>query len=377
MDLGLNEQQEMLKRSAHDVLEQECPGTHVKEVEVSAEGYSIPLWRKMAELGWLGFPFPEKYGGSEGDFFDLALLCEEMGVFAAPTPFQNTVVQSGLLILEAGSEAQKQSLLPRISRGEIIVSLALTEPSAGLRPQDIATRATASGSDYVINGTKLFVHWAAVADYLICVARTKDSANPADGITLFLVDAKSPGITTTLLKTVASDRQCEVVLNNVRVPAANVLGAVDNGWAAVSKVLPKAIVTRCAEMLGGTQRAFDIALDYVKTRVQFGRVTGSFQSVQHRFADMATQLEASKWATYEAAWGISEGLSSDMAVSAAKAVASDAYCMVTANGHQVHGGIGFYVDVDLQLYYRRAKEAETELGDPNYHRELVAQQMGL
>lgn len=377
MDLGLNEQQEMLKRTAREVLAQECPSTHVKEIEASPEGYSIPLWRKMAELGWLGFPFPEKYGGSGGNIFDLALICEELGFAAAPTPFQNTVVQSGLLILEAGSEAQKQQLLPRIARGEAIVTLALTEPSAGYRPQDVATRATASGDNYVLKGTKLFVHYAAVADYLICVARTKDSSNPADGITLFLVDAKSPGITTTLLKTVALDRQCEVVLNNVSVPKANVLGQVDKGWAAVSKVLPQAIVAKCAEMVGGTQQAFDIAVDYVKTRVQFGRRTGTFQSVQHRIADMAAQAEAGRLGTYEAAWRVSEGLPSTLAVAEAKAVASDAYCFVTNNAHQLHGGIGFYVDADLQLYYRRAKVSEGDLGDATIHRELVAQQMGL
>jgi len=212
MDLSLSEEQEMLRKAARDFLTDKCPKTLVKEMEEDEKGYSPQLWQEMAELGWLGLAFPEKYGGSEMQFLDLLILLEEMGRACLPGPFFSTVVLGGLPILDIGSEEQKQEYLPQIADGKAIFTLALTEPSGRYDAAAVEVKAVADGDDYVIDGTKLFVPDAHVADCLLCVARTDEQAAPEDGITLFLVDGKSPGIGYTMLKTIASDKLCEVVL---------------------------------------------------------------------------------------------------------------------------------------------------------------------
>lgn len=376
MDFGLSEQQEMLKRSARDFLLKEVPKSMVREMEDDERGYSPDVWRKMAQLGWHGLPFPEKYGGGGGSFLDFCVLFEECGYNILPGPLFSTVALAGFTILEAGSEAQKASVLPRIARGEVIATLALTEPSARYTADGIQVKATADGSNYVISGTKLFVHNAHIADLLVCAARTKEGKGE-DGITLFLVDAKSPGLSCTLLKTWAGDKQCEVVFNNVRVPAASVLGQVNQGWQPLFRALEKATVVQCAEMLGGAEADLDLGLHYVKIRVQFGRPIGMFQAVQHHLATLRKDIDGARFLVYEAAWQVSEGLPSAWAVSAAKARMNDVFPRTTTTVHRVYGGVGFYWETDPQLYYRRAKALEMHLGGTDYHREIVAQQMGL
>lgn len=377
MDLGFSEEQEMLRTTTRDFLTNECPAELVKEMVEDEKGYTPELWRKMAELGWMGLTFPEEYDGMGMTFLDLVVLLEEIGRACLPGPFFSTVVLAGYAILEAGSEEQKKELLPKISNGELILTLALTEPSASYEPGGIKVKASPKNGDYVINGTKLFVPDANVADYMICVARTKDSASPEEGITLFLVDAKSPGISTTLLKTIAGDKQCEVIFNDVKVPKGNILGELDKGWPVVEKVLEKATVGLCAQMVGGAQKAMEMSVDYAKERIQFGRPIGSFQSIQNYCADMITDVDGSKYITYEAAWKLSEGMPAAMEVSMAKAWTSEACCRVTALGHQIHGAIGFTVDHDLPLYFKRAKAGEATFGNADLHREMVAKQLGL
>ncbi len=377
MDLDFTEEQEMLKTMARDFLEKECPKTLVREMEEDDKGYSPGLWKKMADVGWMGLVFPEKYGGMEGNFLDLAVLLEEMGRALLPGPFFPTVVLCGSLILAAGSEEQRQEFLPKIASGEMILTLALTEPSARYDAASISVRAVAEKDEYVIDGIKLFVPDVHVADYLLCVTRTKEGAAPEDGITLFLVDARSPGITCTLLKTIAGDKQCEVVFDKVRVPKKNILGELDRGWPVVEKTLEQAAVAKCAEMVGGAQQVLEMTVAYAKERVQFDRAIGSFQAIQHYCANMATDVDGMRFITYEAAWKISEGLPVAMEAAMAKAWASDAYRRITALGHQIHGGIGFTKDHDMQLYFRRAKAAEVTFGDGDFHREAVAQQLGL
>ena len=377
MDFALSEEQEMLKKMARDFLENECPKTLVREMEEDDKGYSPELWKKMADLGWMGLVFPAEYGGEGMAFLDLAVLVEELGRALVPGPYMSTVVYCGLPILEAGTEEQKKELLPQIAKGELIATLALTEPSASWDPVGVETTASADGDDFVISGTKLFISDAHVANCLLCVARTKQSADPEDGITVFLVDAKSPGLSMTALKTIGSDKQFEVVFDNVRVPRKNVLGEVDKGWAVVKTLLPQAILAQCALMVGGAQQVLEMTVNYAKERVQFGRPIGSFQAIQHKCADMATDVDGCRFITYQAAWKLSEGLPCALEVSMAKAWVSEAYRRTCAEGHQIHGGIGFIKDHDMQLYYRRAKTSELLFGDADYHRELVAQQIGL
>lgn len=377
MDLALSEEQEMLKRMARDFLTNECPKKLVRELEEDEKGYSPELWQKMAELGWMGLVLPEKHGGGGGSFLDLAVLLEEMGRACLPGPFFSTVILGALTIMEAGSEKQKQELLPPLAQGKLIATLALTEPSASYEPGAIAVKAVADKDEYVINGTKLFVSDAHIADWLICVTRTKEGAKPEKGITLFLVDAKSPGISYTLLKTIASDKQCEVVFNNVRVPKDNLLGKLDEGWPIVAKILQKAAVAKCAEMIGGAQEVLDMTTAYAKERVQFDRPIGSFQAIQHHCTNMAIDVDGSRFVTYQAAWMLSEDMPCTKEVAIAKGWTSDAYRRVTALGHQIHGGVGFTLDHDMQLYYRRAKAAEIVFGDGDFQREVVAHELGL
>ena len=372
MDFSLTEEQEMLKKTAHDFLEKECPKAMVREMAEDEKGYSSQLWHKMAELGWLGLVFPTSYGGGDGSFSDLVVLLEEMGRALLPSPFFATVVLGGLYILQAGSEKQKEEFLPKVASGDTLLTLALTEPSAGYDAGSIAVEAIPHQDDYIINGTKLFVPNAHVADYLLCVTRTGNGAKPDEGITTFIVDAKTPGITCTPLKTIGRDKQCEVLLENTIVPKRAVLGELDNGWRQVEELLQKATVALCADMNGGAQQVLDMTVNYAQNRVQFGRPIGSLQAIQHHCANMAIALEASRSLTYEAAWRISQRLPDAMEVSMAKSWASECYTQATQLGMLIHGGVGYMEDHDLPLYYRRAKAAEVILGDADTHREMIA-----
>jgi len=377
MDLGFSEEQEMLRTSARDFLTAECPTDLVKEMADDEVGYKPEMWAKMAELGWMGLAFPEEYDGMGMTFLDLAVLLEEMGRACLPGPFFPTVVLAGFTILEAGSEQQKKDLLSKIASGEAIATLAITEPSASYDASAITVKAVADGDGYVISGTKLFVENAHIADYIIVVARTKEGGAPEDGITLFVVDGKAPGITTTLLRTISGSKQCEVSFDNVKLPGASVLGEVDKGWPVVEKVLEKAAAAKCAEMVGGAQATLDMSVAYAKERIQFGRPIGSFQAIQHHCANMLTDVDGSRFITYQAAWKLSEGLPATMEVSMAKAWTNDAYRRVTQLGHQIHGGIGFCMDHDMPLYFKAAKTAESLFGTSDWHREKVAQELGL
>jgi len=370
MDLSFNESQEMLRRSARDFFQKECPKSLVREMEKDERGYPPELWQKMAGLGWMGLIFPEKYDGVGGDFLDLVVLLEEMGRACLPAPFLPTVL-GGMFILEAGTEEQKEKFLPQIARGEKLLTLALNEPEFRYDPSAIAVKAVVGGDNYVIDGVKLFVPYAHVADYMVCVARTAEGAVSEEGITLFLVDGKSPGISCTQLTTIAGDKQSEVVFNKVRVPRENVLGELHQGWGIVKKIWQKGAVAKCAELVGIAQQVLEMAVNYAKERVQFGHPIGSFQAVQHHCANMLIDVDGSKFITYKTAWMLSEGISCDMEVAAAKGWASEACRRVTGLGHQVFGGVSVIVEHDMPLYYTRAKAAEVAFGDAGFYREVV------
>lgn len=371
MNFGLSEQQEMLKKMARDFLTTECPKSIVKQMVSDETGYPLELWDKMANLGWMGMAFPEKYGGTEGSFLDLAVLLEEMGRACLPGPFFSTVVLAGMIILEMGNEKQKQDLLPKIAQGKLIGTLALTEPSGGYNIDKVTVKAVGDGNDYIISGTKLFVPYAHVADFIICVTKTKN------GVTLFLVDAKTTGIRYTLLKTIDGDKQFEVVFNKVKVAKENIIGKEGQGNIQLREVLQKAAVAKCIEMVGGAQPVLEMTVDYVKDRKQFGVPVGSFQAIQHHCANMLTDIDTSKFISYKAAWKISEKLPFGLEASMAKAWVSDAYKRVTKLGHQSIGGVSLMEDHDMPLYSKRAKAAELMLGDADFHREALAQELRL
>lgn len=377
MDLAFSEEQEMLWKSAREFLADKCPKTLVREMEEDEQGYPPGLWKKLAELGWLGLPFPEKYEGEGLSFLDLIVLLEEMGRACLPGPFLSTVVLGGLPILEWGREEQKQYFLPKICKGEAILTLALTEPSARYDAASIRTSATPEGDDYLISGTKLFVPDAHIADWITCVTRTAETANPEEGITLFLVDAKSPGISTVLLGTIAGDKQCELTLEKVRIPRGNILGQLGQGWEMVKEIMEWAALAKSAEMVGGNQQVMEMTVNYAKERIQFDRPIGSFQIIQHYLADMSIDVDSSRVSLYKAAWMLSEGLPCTNEISVIKGWISEAYRRVATRAHQIHAAIGFTKEHDLELYFRRAKAGELFFGDADFHREVVAKQLGL
>ena len=397
----------MLRNSAREFLEAECPTSYVRDMELDERGYSPDMWNAMAEMGWLGLPFPEEYGGEGLGFVELAVLLEEMGSALLPGPYFSTVVMAGVALAEAGSEDQKNEYLARLARGQLIATMAITEPNGLWEPRGIEATARRSDNGYVINGVKLYVPNAHVSDYVIVAARTGEGDTD---ISLFIVplfgggdgapatsaarpQALADGLSQTLLNTIASDRQSELVFDNVAVPESALLGDFNRGWDTVSTVLSWGAVGKCAEMLGGAQRVLDMTVRYAKERTQFGRAIGSFQAVQHHTADMAADVDGCRYMTYQAAatLALAQGAGGSEAdrftallsqpkgqpLAMAKAWVSDAYQRVCALSHQVHGAVGFTKEYDLQLYSRRAKAAELMFGDADYHLEAVASAIGL
>jgi alkylation response protein AidB-like acyl-CoA dehydrogenase len=374
MKLNFTEEQEMLRKTARDFLVDKCSKKFVKQMEESETGYSRGLWEEMAELGWMGLAFPERYGGGGMGFLDLALLLEEMGRACLPGPFFSSVVLAGLSILDMGSEEQKREFLPELIRGEKIFTLALTEPGYhNYDASSVIVKAIRDDANYVISGTKLFVPDAHIADYLLCVART----GPRSGSTVFLTDAKNPKIKYTVLKTIAGDKLCEVIFDRVLVPVTNVLGRLNPGQSTVRRIMQRAAVGKCCELVGSIQRVLEMTVDYAKERKQFDRPIGSFQVIQHYCADMATDVDSARFSTYQAAWMLSEGLLCTKEVAIAKAWVGQASQRVFALAHQIHGAIGVTVEHDLHYYTRRAKAAELAFGDADFYREIVAGEMGL
>lgn len=359
---------------AKDFLTDKYPKTVVKEILASESGYSPESWKEMADLGWQGLVIPDNYGGNGMTFQDLAILLEEMGRACLPAPFFATVLLGAYPIMEAGTEEQKKEYLPKIAGGTTIFTLALNELDGQYEAASIETKATADKDEYVINGTKMFVPSANIADYMLVAARTGAGE---EGVTLFIVDAKSEGIKVEVLKTIDNEKLCEVVFTNVKVPKANILGKPDGGWAEVKKIIERAAVAKCADMVGILQGALEMTVQYAKDRKQFDQPIGKFQVIQHYCANMATDVEGLRFVTNQAVWLKSEGMPCAREVSVAKAWAGESSDRVTALAHQIHGAIGVTIDHDLQYFTKRAKAAVPTFGDGDYHREIVAREMGL
>ena len=377
MDFGFSEEQEMLRKSARDFLAKECPMTYVRQMMEDEPGFRDEQWQKMAELGWMGLILPEAHGGAGLDFVDMIVVLEEMGRVVLPGPFFSTLV--GAVAIDAGgSAAQKEDLLPRLAAGRLRVTLAQLEPSARWDAEGIGLEARPAAGGYRLSGTKLFVPDAHTADLLIVAARAPGSKG-AEGVSLFLVDAKAPGVTATLLKTMDQTRKlCELALADVSVPAERALGQAGEGWKLLERVVDRGKVGLSAEMCGGAQKVLEMSVEYAKVREQFGRPIGSFQAIQHKCANMLVEVESSKSATYYAAWAVANDVAeAPLAAAMAKSYTSDAYRVVAGEGIQIHGGIGFTWEHDMHIYFKRAKSSEVTFGDATWNREIVAQLIGL
>ena len=376
MDFGFSEEQEMLRASARGLLDKECPPAAVRRLMEDERGHDPAVWKKMAGLGWTGLTIPEEFGGAGLTYVDLALVMEEMGRALLPSPFIWTAMAAEA-IRRAGSDAQKRAILPKIAAGETIATIAWMEPPGGWDAAGIKAAAQKNSDGFRLDGVKLFVNDAHLADLLIVAARSGGAGE--DGVTLFALDARRAGIEIAPLKTMDQTRKLsEVRLNGVRAGADEVIGTVGGGWKTLRETIDRGKVMIAAEMMGGAQKALEMSVEYAKVRVQFGRPIGSFQAVQHKCANMMVDVESAKSAVYYAAWAVSnEVAEAPLAAALAKAAASDAYRKVTADAIQVHGGIGFTWDHDLHLYFKRAKSSEFTFGDAAWNRELVAQGINL
>ena len=378
MDFGFSEEQDMLRKSARDFLVKESPITYVRRMMEDDVGYSEEVWRKMAALGWMGLILPESYGGAGMNMVDLVVVLEEMGRMVMPGPFFATVLLGALAVLEGGNDAQKARYLKSIAAGELKATLASLEPNGRWDADGIEATAVADSGGFLLNGTKLFVPDAHVAD-LIVVAVRSEKGKGEEGISLFAVDVPKEGVTITPLKTMDQTRKlCEVKLEKVRVGPEALIGRRGGGAAVLKRVTDRAKVALCAEMCGGAERVLEMSVEYAKVRVQFDRPIGSFQAIQHKCANMLLLVESSKSATYYAAWAVANDVpEAPLAAAMAKSYTSDAYRVVAGEGIQIHGGIGFTWEHDMHLYFKRAKGSEFTFGDATYNRELVAQLIDL
>lgn len=368
MEVKLSEDHMEMIRQARRFCDNEMPMTYVREMFEGERGFTDGVWNKMVEMGWTALFIPEQYGGLGMGMLDLALVLQEMGRSVAPGPLFSTVLLGAGAVAAAGTEAQKQKYLAGVAEGRLRGTLALSEPDSGADPSCIALEAKKAGDAYVLNGTKIGVPDAHVADFLVVAALVEG------GITLFIVDLPAAGVTVTALPTMDATRKlCVVEFKNVRLAAENVLGEPGKGWVPLQRTLQKAAVGLCAECVGGAERAMEIAAEYAKVRIQFDQPIGSFQAVKHRCAQMYVDTESARSIMYWAAWAQDQDDEKDAAIaaSAAKVYCTEAYRNVTASAVQVLGGTGFSWEHDIHFYLKRAKANELSLGDTIYHRDQV------
>ncbi len=371
MDFSLTEPQELLLRTARDVFQQHCPTTLVQELALDERGFADDLWRRISALGWPGLIIPETLGGTGGALLDIILLMEEMGYACFPSPYLQSAIVSTSILLNAGSAAQQQRLLPSMARGERLCTLALTEESASFAPDAITLEGDIGG---VLNGSKLFVKDAHIADDLIVVTRT----NSGFGFNLVLVERTQSGVELLPLDTISGEKLFEVAFHDVPITDAMIIGQVGNGWDHLAPALQIGALARCAEIVGCAQRILDICTDYAKVREQSGRAIGAFQAIQHHCADLLRNVEASRALLYNAAWRHQEGFDDSAAtIATAKAYAHDACLWVARKGHQIMGAIGYCEEHPLHLFHKRIQAAGLDFGDASMHFETVAQSIGL
>jgi len=379
MDLSLNSTQTMLRDSARTFLARETPRTVVRELDDSETGFSPEIWNQMVDLGWVGLALPSEYGGADGNFTDAAVLFEELGYACVSSPLHSSVILGGLTVLEAGSEQQKNEILPLVAAGTRILAFALTEPDYSWLPERINLKASRNGSGgYTLNGVKMFIPDAHLADQILVVARTSFGADPRHGLTTFLVDKGTPGLSVRVLHGFTGEKLCQVNLDNVQVPASAVVGAVDGAWGPLEKVLDRATVVMCAYMVGVQQRMYEMTSEYAQNRVHFGVPISTFQRIQDYIIDILNNTDAARWTTYEALWKLDNGKDDAAeAISMAKAVASEGMPKSLMSAHHVHAGVGGDRNYGLYLYSKKGKTLHSYLGDASHHKQRVADMLHL
>lgn len=369
MDITLNEDQTLLYDTALSFTRQALTPQQIRDLETTEHGFEPLVWKDMAQMGWAAAAFPERFGGAEAGPLELSLIASALGQGAIPSPFFATVVEAGLLLLDAGCERQQSEWLPRIGSGEAILTTAIIEPGGGLRPNEIRTTITPAGNGFKIDGTKLFVRDAGLAEAIICFARAPDGPS---ALTLVIVPRTASGVALQRLKAAGGEAVWEVRFEGVTVDADSIVGEVGDAWRHVERLLLRAAAFKSAELVGIGQASIDLTLNYAKSRVQFSKPIGSFQAVQHHCANMYRDLEICRLLSWQAARSLGEGSAGAREVAIAKAKCSDAIPAVTRIAQQIHGAIAYYRDYPLELYYHRAIAAQAAYGDAAHHRRALA-----
>lgn len=375
MDFGFSQDQEMLRQSARDFLEQQCDMALVRRLMEEAEGHAPGLWSQLAELGWLGLLLPEDQGGIGTDLVDMAIVLEEMGRVVLPGPYLSTAVLAMTALLEERRTEVVAEALAEIAAGRRRVAVAWLEADGRWEADAIATQATRrADGGFELSGTKVFVPDALGADEILVAARAPGSAGE-DGLDIFRVPAAADGLRIQPLRTMDQTRkQAEVRLDGVVVPPEARLGDEASGWARLQRMADVGRVALAAESCGGAARVLEMSVAYAKVREQFGRPIGSFQAIQHKCADMMVKVESGRSAAWYAAWALAnQAEDAALAAATAKAWCSDAYREVAGDGIQIHGGIGFTWEHDMHIYFKRAKSSEVAFGDAVANRERIAQ----
>jgi len=369
MDLEFTEEQAMLRDMVRALCEAHCPVDTVRAMEDDPTGYPEDLWKKLAEVEVLGILVPEEHGGSGMSILEAAVVYEELGRALAPVPhFASCVLGAGALVA-AGSDAQKQAWLPKLAAGDAILTPAWLEPKNGFGPKGVQAKAELSGDEAVLTGTKLHVPFASSATRLLVLARTGPGRGDVD---LFLVDPAAEGVRLEQQKTLASDTQYQVVLDGVRVPVADRIGAAGSGWRTWDAVMHDGVILLAVQAMGGAQRALELTCTYAAEREQFGKPLAAFQAISHYLADAATAVSGGTTLAWEAAWARAKGRDVSKLAPMAKLFACQTFRDVTAMSLQVFGGVGFTVEYDAQLYFRRAKQLQVSWWDTPYLEERVA-----
>jgi alkylation response protein AidB-like acyl-CoA dehydrogenase len=369
MDLEFTEEQELLRETVRGLCERHVPVSVVRAMEDDPVGYPEVFWKQLGELGLTGLLLPERYGGAGQTALEGAILYEEIGRALAPSPHFASAVMSAGALLRAGSDGQKDEWLPRIATGEAIVVPAWLEPDGAYRPRGVQCRATPDGDGFRLTGRKRHVAFARSATRFLVLARTGAADTDVD---LFLVDPGAAGVALEQRFTIASDSQYDVTLDGVRVRAADRIGGAATGWGTWNALLYDGVILLAAQAIGGADRALEITVQYSKEREQFEKPLGAFQALSHYMADASTNVDGGKTLAYQAAWARANGRSVTRLAPMAKLFCCDTFRDVTAMAQQIHGGMGFTVDYDVQLYFRRAKQLQLSWWDPRHLEELIA-----
>ena len=378
MNFSFTEEQDFLRETVRRFLDDKAPIDRIRALMETDQVHDPALWQEMAGLGWQAMAIPEEYGGAGYGFLELMVILEEMGrsVFAAP--FLSSVVLGATLIEALGTEDQKKSLLSEIAAGTTTVALALTEPNGRWDADGVEVVGQPEGDDFVVSGTKRFVVDGHTADTLLVVVRRPGTAG-TDGLSVLIVDGDAAGVTRTKQESMDQTRPlADVGFDNVRVPANQMLGDGATAWEAIDRTLSVVSVALAAEAVGGAQACLDMAVEYAKNRIQFGRPIGSFQAIKHKCADVLVAVESAKSAAYYAGWAVAESDEElEIVAPLAKSYCTEAYFKAAAENIQIHGGIGFTWEHDAHLYFKRAKSIELMFGSPAYHRARLADALGI